>query len=721
VRETVLDNTFRLLEEIGRGGFGAVFRAVRMGAEGSGPVAIKLLNKNPGVKSEEYLRFQREAVLMSQLVHPGVVTVYELGEEMGCYYIVMEYVAGQNLREHVKVRGGRLPLTDILEILVQAAEALEYVHGHNIVHRDIKPQNILVADAQGNARYGDRDRQQVKIVDFGVARLGDVSKEVAPNPSGGPPGAPLGTPVAAPGGSPGEVVGTYSYMPPEATGLVDWPVDARSDVYSLGVVAYELLAGKTPFHDLKPHETMRAHVETPPPALRSVRGHDVPRILEEIVRKCIEKRPENRYQSMFALVCDLRRLQTSLRNVGTLEEFELASKDIGLGTLFNRVYVGRHELTESVFQFVMRHVGSRASRLSWGMLRGGVGVGKSRVMQEVRSRLEHTDLHHISLRFSESEQRLPFQALSLCLNDHLMHMERYDPVRHRTLTEAVRRRLGEEGVLALAGLLPALRSLVSHLPAESRVPRPLSHESVAEEAPDTELGALEASPDARRYAAPNARMNQAFLEFITSIAQESGHFVFLLDDVHLADSSTLALLQFMAEQVNEPVGFTILMTMRDKLPRSNLVLEGFLRRVGGLRRRFQCWDLGSLDECGVAEFLIEMGCLAPSREFVSFVIGKTSGTPLQLHALLKLMLAQNALLVRRDPSLPRGYELFVDWDVVPEMDNGLVNIEMIISQVEALDNRDMRLLRIAAVSHEACEFEKGTGVSPSCLGATRFP
>lgn len=716
VRETLLDNTFRLLEEIGRGGFGAVYRAVRMGAEGSGSVAIKLLSKNPGVKSEEYLRFQREAVLMSQLVHPGVVAVYELGEEAGCYFIVMEYVSGKNLREHVKIRGGRLPLTDILEILVQAAEALEYVHGHNIVHRDIKPQNILVAEGQGaSVPFADRDRYQVKIVDFGVARLGDVARGVgvagaqgahAVTPGGTPGGAPGVISGAVQGAAqPGEVVGTYNYMPPEATGLVDWPVDARSDVYSLGVVAYELLAGRTPFSDLKPHEIMRAHVEKTPAPIRSVRGHDVPRILEDIIQKCMEKRPENRYQSMFALVCDLRRLQSSLRTVGVLEDFELASKDIGLGTLFNRVYVGRRELTESVFQFVLRHVGSRTSRLSWGMLRGGVGVGKSRIIEEVRARLESTDLHHISLRFSESEQRLPFQALSLCLNDHLMHMERYDAVRHRALTEAVGRRLGEEGVLALAGLLPALRSLVAHLPVESRVPRPLSHEVPADDSSDAELSSLDVLPEGGRYAAPNARMNQAFREFITCIAQESGHFVFLLDDVHLADSSTLALLQFLAEQVNDPVGFTILMTMRDKLPRSHLVLEGFLRRVGGLRRRFHAWDIGPLDSRGVGEFLIEMGFVSPSEKFISFVIGKTLGTPLQLHALLKSMLAQNALLVRRDAGLPRGYELVVDWDVVPHIDNSIVNIEMIISQVETLDKRDLRLLRIAAVSHEACEFE----------------
>jgi serine/threonine protein kinase len=132
LQERLLDNTYRLLEEIGRGGFGAVFRAVRIGAEGSGPVAIKFLNRGNLPSLQEQIRFQREATLMSQLLHPGTVTVYELGESEGRAYIVMEYVDGQNLRDYVRTRGGRLPLADILEILIQAAEALEYVHGHNI-------------------------------------------------------------------------------------------------------------------------------------------------------------------------------------------------------------------------------------------------------------------------------------------------------------------------------------------------------------------------------------------------------------------------------------------------------------------------------------------------------------------------------------------------------------------------------------------------------------
>ena len=194
MQERILDSTYRLLEEIGRGGFGAVWRAVRLGAEGSGAVAIKILSRGNVLPLQEQIRFQREATLMSQLLHPGTVTVYELGEADGRAYIVMEYVDGPNLRDYVRTRGGRLPLAEILGVLIQAAEALEYVHGHNIVHRDIKPQNILVY----NTKDGVDSKIQVKIVDFGVARLNDQVRQNTETGQGR-----------------SEVVGTLNYMAPE--------------------------------------------------------------------------------------------------------------------------------------------------------------------------------------------------------------------------------------------------------------------------------------------------------------------------------------------------------------------------------------------------------------------------------------------------------------------------------------------------------------------------
>lgn len=684
MRERILDNSYRLLEEIGRGGFGAVYRAVRIGAEGSGPVAIKLLNRNPAMKLGDYVRFQREATLMSQLVHPGVVSVFELGEEVGSYFIVMEYISGPNLREFVKARGGRLSLPEILDVLVQSAEALEYVHGHSIVHRDIKPQNILVCESRDRGE----PHAQVKIVDFGVARLS------YPTLGNGSDGAMQGN----------EIVGTYAYMPPEATGLVNWPMDQRADIYSLGIVAFELLAGKTPFYSLKGDDMCKAHVHMDPPSIKSVRGLDVPDVLERLVRKCIAKHPEDRYQSMFALVCDLKRLQTGLRNQGRLEEFEIATKDFGIGQMLKSVFIGQADLIEGLLRFIGKE--NKRSRLSWAVLRGGVGLGKSRCLNEIRQRLEGADTRYLYLRFSESEQRLPFQSLTLAINDYLSHFERYNQGGYKDFLDDVSRKLGD-GAPELARLIPALRPLLAAQNAQKiLLLNPSGALSAASE------DALDSSEEFdiretldRRYAAPSSRINQSFVELFGSLVGKDSQLVFLLDDIHLADTSTVALFQFMTEQVNGVVNYGFVLTMRDKFPRTNLVLESFIRRLSNLKRRYQAWDLEPFGDVEIEDFLKSLGMENPPAEFVTFVLTKCNGSPLQLHALVKQMLAENVLIPLPDANDPSRREFQIDWDGAAQMVIEFVNIEVLIASLESLEPRDLDLMRVAAVSYDACEFE----------------
>ena len=685
MRERILDNSYRLLEEIGRGGFGAVYRAVRIGAEGSGPVAIKLLNRNPAMKTIDYVRFQREATLMSQLVHQGIVTVYELGEDVGSYFIVMEYISGPNLRDFVKSRGGRLSLPEILDILLQAAEALEYVHGHNIVHRDIKPQNILVCESRDRGE----PRSIIKVVDFGVARLSYTTLGASTQPSGN------------------EVVGTYAYMAPEATGLVDWSLDHRTDIYSLGIVAYELLSGKTPFYDLKNEELCQAHVKKTPPPIRNFRGHEVPEILEQLVGKCIAKKPEDRYQSMFALVCDLRRLQASLRTIGRLEDFELATKDFGLGKILSHAYVGQSEIVDGIIKVIGRD--NKRTRLSWVVIRGGVGLGKSRCLNEVRSHLEQADTRFLYLRFSESEQRLPFQSLTLAINDYLSHFEKHNLGEYREFLDNIARKLGD-GAPEIARLIPALRPLLhaNQNNAANNFASPTTSVPSGDDAePDEELDIRNSETLDRRYAAPSSRINQSFVELFGSLVGDDSHLVFLLDDIHLADTSTLALFQFMTEQVNGVVNYSFVLTMRDRFQRSNLILDSFIRRLSNLKRRYQSWELRPFEEKEVENFLQAMGMANPPEEFVRFILQKSNGSPLQLHALIKQMLAQNILVPMRSsiaPSEPIS-EFGIAWERLPEMVIEFVNIEVLIASLDTLEKRDLLLMRIAAVSYDACEYE----------------
>jgi len=690
VQERILDSTYRLLEEIGRGGFGAVWRAVRLGAEGSGAVAIKLLSRGSVLSHQEQLRFQREATLMSQLLHPGTVTVYELGESEGRAYIVMEYVDGPNLRDYVRGRGGRLPLVEILGVLIQAAEALEYVHGHNIVHRDIKPQNILVS----NAKDGSENKIQVKIVDFGVARLNDPARQNAHS-----------------GKNRSEVVGTLNYMAPESTGMVDWAVDARTDIYSLGIVAYELICGRTPFHEFKNEELLRAHLEKQPSSFAKIDGSRVPDVLERIVMKCIEKRPEERYQSMFGLLSDLRRLQENFRSQ-RFDEFEIATKDLALSRIFNNIFVGRGELVDQVVGILGQR--QKRSRVTWSMIRSSVGLGRTRCLSEVRRRLDEQKIPFLHIRFTESEQRLPLRALSLAINEQLQALEIKSPHVFQNLMQELALIAGS-GATEVARLIPALRPyLIKGTTSTTLSVDVVRFEESAD--PEGKLEALElmednlnpvpsSYPRNRRSAQVRIPIQQIFSELLAKIAQQDGYLVFLLDDLHLADNQSIGLFQFITERVNDKASFAFVMTMREGIARTNFVLENFLARLSNLRRRFHVWDLAPLTQYDFMQFLQAVGLQRPTSKFVEFVTAKCDGSPLLLHQLLKQMVETEALVPERKNFNPWAPTFRVDWAKLSQIVVDTRNIEALLASLDRLDKRDQRLTSIAAVSHEACEFE----------------
>jgi eukaryotic-like serine/threonine-protein kinase len=278
---------YQTLSLIGAGGMGEVYLAedTRLGRK----VALKLLPAAFTQDRERVRRFKQEARAASSLNHPNILTIHEIGEasaaEGGAHYIVSEFVEGATLRS--MARSGRLDIGKAKVIAEQVAGALSVAHGAGIVHRDIKPENVMV-----------RPDGLVKVLDFGLAKLTETPE---------PPDSEASTNMST---APGMVMGTVSYMSPEqARGQ---KVDHRADIFSLGVVLYEMLAGRRPFEGATMSDVIAALLTAEPPPLRQYRAEATAE-LEQVLGKCLAKAREARYQSAAELIVELKTLPPGIQ------------------------------------------------------------------------------------------------------------------------------------------------------------------------------------------------------------------------------------------------------------------------------------------------------------------------------------------------------------------------------------------------------------------------
>ncbi|HYU44449.1 MAG TPA: protein kinase [Vicinamibacteria bacterium] len=275
-RGDLFASRYEILSTLGKGGMGVVYLARDQQLDEE--VALKVLR--PDVMKEDPTlldRFKQEIKLARRITHRNVLRTHDFGEAAGTPYISMEYLEGVTLKDLIASKGA-LPIGVGLRIAKQMCQGLEAAHAQGVVHRDIKPQNMLILPETGD----------LKIMDFGIARVSEVKAGTAPGASG------LTTA--------GTVMGTPDYIPPEqAQGM---PADFRSDIYSLAVVLYEVFTGRLPFNGDTVMQIVLAHIRNPPPPPRTVNDH-IPVALEDVILRGLRKEPAERYQSVEEMARDL--------------------------------------------------------------------------------------------------------------------------------------------------------------------------------------------------------------------------------------------------------------------------------------------------------------------------------------------------------------------------------------------------------------------------------
>src|ERR671921_2723299 len=263
---TILNGRYRLEARIGTGGMSSVYRAIDETLERR--VAIKLMNREIADHPDQLERFRREARAVAQLSHPHIVGVIDAGEDEGRPYIVFEYVEGETRKERIR-RMGRLPMDEAIAYASEIARALGCAHSRSIVHRDVKPQNVLL-DAEGSA----------KVTDFGIARTLEEEGLTAD----------------------GRVLGTTDYVSPEQA--LGHDVDGQSDIYSLGVVLYEMLTGEVPFHGENQVSVAMKHVREDLPDIQRMRP-EVSATTAAVLDRMTDKDLGQRYADVPSLIADL--------------------------------------------------------------------------------------------------------------------------------------------------------------------------------------------------------------------------------------------------------------------------------------------------------------------------------------------------------------------------------------------------------------------------------
>ena len=374
---TKLADRYEILAELGRGGMGVVYRAKDPVLNRD--VAVKLIPPGNLTKDAEE-RFQREAQIVAQMDHPSIVPIYDLGRHEGSLFFVMPVLANTNLRQ--LLREGSLRLGDVLDVGTQVADALDYSHARGIVHRDIKPENIMTSrDDTGNVR--------ARVMDFGLA-LATTEDRLTKT---------------------GTLVGTVVYFSPEQ--VTSRSFDGRSDIYALGTVLYECLAGEPPFAG-EVQAVLYRIVHELPQSMRTL-GADVSEELEAAVLQCLAKDPEKRPKRAGHLAEALRRYRSKLRD-----------EDFGRSVVFTASrmlprpaaaapFIGREK---EMAELQRRLHAAIAGECEFVVLAGEPGIGKSRLVDELKSLARARKIRVLSGRFVEHDRAFAHQGFCELIQDY---------------------------------------------------------------------------------------------------------------------------------------------------------------------------------------------------------------------------------------------------------------------------------------------------------------
>ena len=607
--ESFQGGRYKVAKKLGEGGKGIVFKAedTRLGRT----VAIKVI-KSEGLDQESFARFEQEAKATAGLSHPNIVAIYDIGQEGESHYLILEFVDGPNLSGLIRSQpGGRCDAATTLRIGSQVCQALEYAHSRGILHRDIKPENIMITTTG-----------LPKLMDFGLARA-------------------LGGPNLT---QRGVIVGTPAYLPPEQA--LGKRSDARSDLYSLGCVLYEMVTGTPPFRGDEPVKVIFSHINDLPVMPRKL-APDIPPGLEQVILRLLAKDPDQRYQSAIEVLQALKSVKEEAEArpaaTGFPPEEKEAERIPTPEPRWAQALVDREQEMKTLrarLDAALRGEGSLV------FITGEAGIGKTRLAYELRSYAKLRGAQCLMSKGGEREGAVPYQPWSDTVREYV----RWAPP--LLVFKAV-------GTFAteLVRLVPELGEKLGTIPPPAPAPSVQQH----------------------------VRLYEAVTQFFINISEESP-LVLFLDDLQWFDDASMALLHRMARAITAEhvlvIGAYRDLELDDQRSLSRSVAEMNRERL------FYALPLKRLASSEVLQMIRQtFGEKAP-RELPDLVYDKTEGNPFFVEEVLRSLVEEGAIY-----PVEKGWGIKDLSDV--HVPRGIK--EVLGKRLECLDEESRRVLSAAAV------------------------
>ncbi len=544
----------------------------------SQPFIIKLL-KTVYPTPSEIARFKQEYNLVKKLDIKNIIKIIDLVEDNNKYAIIEEDFGGVSLKDMLKTKP--LGLKSFLQISSKVSETLGLIHKNNIIHLDIKPDNILI----------NSELSEVKISDFGISAILTHANDELYNPD--------------------VIEGTLSYMSPEQTGRMNRGVDYRTDMYSLGATFYEMLTGEVPFKSKDPMELIHSHIARQPSSPSDL-NTSIPMVLSAIILKLLSKNPEERYQNCLGLMADIDECLNQLTEKGGIDDFSIATKDISIRFNIPRSLVNREEEQKALMESFER-VSNGASEIM--LVMGQPGIGKSAVIHEIQKPIVAKNGYFILGKYDQFRKDVPYSAIIQSFHGLIRQIIAENEERIQSWKEKLLAALGPNGKV-ITDVIPDLELIIGKQPDL------------------TSLGPEESQN----------RFNLVFQNFVNVFTTEHHPLALFLDDLQWADQASLKLLENIMTSY-ETKYFFMVGAYRDNEVSPSHPLTLSFDEIGKKGKNINRITIGPLDVNSINRIIMNaLMCNAErSMPIAKLIDKKTAGNPFFVIQFLK-SLYDNRLL-----------------------------------------------------------------------------